>query len=302
MNEAGIHKSAVLLLALGEASAAEVLAHLDVREAQQIREAMANLASVAQAETANVLRQFEACYAAVQQTPAAPTGTAWSAADGQSVELSDNPVARLAGLSAEAAAQAIRNEPPQAIAAILRQLDRAQATAIVAQLPARLRDEIALDDARSKPIQPDALDEIEAALAEILASRIPAQSPLQETTPSANIDYGAAALLDRLRGDDNIHTAARPLRTFAQIAELDSSTLAQTLTGVRQDSLVIALQGADETLLAKVVAAIGEPGGQQLREAVATAGPARVSDIEREQQELVDAANRVIYADEILDE
>ena len=301
MNEAGIHKSAVLLLALGEASAAEVLAHLDVREAQQIREAMVNLASVAQAETANVLREFEACYAA-QQTPAAPSDTAWSAADEQSVELSDNPVARLAGLSAVVAAQAIRNEPPQAIAAILGQLDRAQATAIVAQLPTGLRDEIALDDPRSKPIQPDALDEIEAAIAEILASRIPAQSPLQETAPSANIDYGAAALLDRLRSDDNIHTAARPLRTFAQIGELDSSTLAQSLTGVRHDSLVIALQGADETLLAKVVAAIGEPGGQQLREAVATAGPARVSDIEREQQELVDAANRVIYADEILDE
>lgn len=301
MNEAGIHKSAVLLLALGEASAAEVLAHLDVREAQQIREAMAKLASVAQTETANVLSEFEARYAA-QQYPTEPSDTTSSAADEQSVELSDNPVAQLAGLSAEVAAQAIRNEPPQAIAAILGQLDRAQATAIVAQLPTGLRDEIALDDPQSKPIQPDALDEIEAALAEILASRIPAQSPLQETTPSANIDYGAAALLDRLRGDDNIHTAARPLRTFAQIAELDSSTLAQTLTGVRQDSVVIALQGADETLLAKVVAAIGEPRGQQLREAVATAGPARVSDIEREQQELVDAANRVIYADEILDE
>ena len=299
MNEAGIHKSAVLLLALGEASAAEVLAHLDVREAQKIRDAMAKLASVAQAETANVLREFEACYAA-QQTPTEPSDTTSSAAGDQIAELSDNPVGQLAGLSAKAAAQAIMSEPPQAIAAILGQLDRAQASEIVAQLPTGLRDEIALDDAQSKPIRPDALDEIEAALAEILASRIPAPSPLQETKPSSNIDYGATALLDRLRSDDNVRTAARPLRVFAQIGQLDSNRLAQFLADVPHDSLVIALQGADEILLAKIVAAIGEPRGQQLREALATAGPARVSDIEREQQELVDAANRVVYADEIL--
>lgn len=295
MNEAGIHKSAVLLRALGEATASEVLKYLDANEATQLRSALAALGRIDQRETQQVLDEFES------RQPASLEAAEDSASvdiDPDATDSSDtaSAVARLAGLSAPSAAQALADEPAQAVTAILRQLEQAHADAIITHLPQPLRDEVMARDGTFTALQPDALDEIEAALAEILANRVPLANPSRVES----IDRGAAALIDRLR-DEPAGEPPGALQSFAQIGQLNQDDLRRLLQAVPQRSLVIALKGADEALLGKVVAAMDERAAQQLCDALAAKGPLRLSEIEREQREIVRLAEHICHPGVTLD-
>jgi flagellar motor switch protein FliG len=58
MDNDGIHRSAVLLMSLGEDEAAEVFKYLGPREVQKIGKAMAALSQVPREEVDNVLGKF----------------------------------------------------------------------------------------------------------------------------------------------------------------------------------------------------------------------------------------------------
>jgi flagellar motor switch protein FliG len=58
MDEAGIRKSAVLLMTLGEEAAGSVLQHLSQTEVQSMGEAMAALTQVKRSEVDAVLEEF----------------------------------------------------------------------------------------------------------------------------------------------------------------------------------------------------------------------------------------------------
>jgi len=58
MSESGITKGAILMLALGEEGASEVMKYLGPREVQKLGEAMTTMKSIPQEEVENVLDDF----------------------------------------------------------------------------------------------------------------------------------------------------------------------------------------------------------------------------------------------------
>ena len=58
MSDAGVHKSAILLLTIGESEAAEVMKHLDPREVQKISTAMAVLKDLSREQISEVFEEF----------------------------------------------------------------------------------------------------------------------------------------------------------------------------------------------------------------------------------------------------
>lgn len=60
MSAEGVQKSAILLLSLGEDSAAEVFKHLGPREVQKLGQAMAQLKNVSRDAIGKVLKDFHA--------------------------------------------------------------------------------------------------------------------------------------------------------------------------------------------------------------------------------------------------
>ncbi|MDP1678540.1 MAG: flagellar motor switch protein FliG, partial [Candidatus Nitrotoga sp.] len=58
MSDAGINKSAILLMTLGESEAAEVLRYLEPREVQKISSAMISLKNLTHEQVSNVFDEF----------------------------------------------------------------------------------------------------------------------------------------------------------------------------------------------------------------------------------------------------
>lgn len=275
MNEAGVHKSAVLLRALGEDASEEVLHYLDPAQAGRIRAALAALSAVDLSETQRVLDEYDACHAKASDSPAVSVQRA-PAAHANDVEVAEmSATGRFAGWSAVAAAQALANEPPQAIAAILQRLQRSNAHDIIGHLPGALRDDVVARLDTLANSQPDALDEIEAALAEILSQRQSADLQNPQSMRGQSAEQGA-------------------LQSFADVATLGPTNLRKLLRILPDGLLVIALKGSEADVLDRFSTAMDERAAQALYDALAAQAPARLGDIESAQGQIVRFANQML--------
>lgn len=307
MNEAGIHKSALLLLALGDAAAREVMAYLSPGEAQRIGSAVSAIGAISLHEKERVLREFEARCAGRASTitpsdaigsKAVPSFSDDSRIDTATEAPFENEavgIAQFAKVPALQAARVIEKEHPQAIVAILGRLAHSHARAIMDYFPPPLRAEVMRRKESLKPVQPDALDEIDAALAEILLSR---NTVATDFVPDADLfastEQRTAELLNQVRDDaGGMLAQVEELTAFRQIAELDRPSLRRLLDEIPRESLLIALKGADDELLKKIVAVMDSAAAQQLCDALAVRGPVGVGAIEVEQQAMLRLATRI---------
>lgn len=282
-NDAGVHKSAVLLRALGEDAAAEVLGYLNASEAGRLRAALVTLTGVPPSQAQRVLDEYDACCDTVSDSPARPLRA--SALHTNGVEAPDeSPAGVLSGWPAAEAAQALAVEPPQAIAAILQRFERRYAEEVIGHLPESLRDDVGVRFNSLAASEPDALDEIEAALAEILPQRNMAQA-----------DADTARQLARLSS-----VATSMLRNFIEVGRLDTRHLRKLLPNLPIDLLVRALKGSEADLFDRFRAAMDERAAQALREALAVQGPLRVDQIEQAQRQIVSRANEMLAGAEML--
>lgn len=271
-----------MLRTLAEDVKDEVLRYLDPSEAGRIRAALAALNAVDPSETQRVLDEYDACCAKASDSPAGPLVRAPEppASNVEAPQMSA--IGRFAGWSAAAAAQALADEPPQAIAAILQRFERAHAKAIIGELPGSFRDDVAarLDTLADSP--PDALEEIEAVLAEILSQRESASlDSSRQRTPVQSADAGA-------------------LQSFADVGALDRAHLRKLLRLIPADLLVIALKGSEVDLLDRFAAAMDERAAQTLCEALAEQAPPQLADIEQAQRQIVRLANQALTDSEML--
>ena len=282
-DDTGVHKSAVLLRALGEEAAAEVLGYLDASEARRLRAELAALSEVAPGEVQRVLDEYDACCARVSDSRARTERASEPHTDG--VEAPDeSPAGRFSGWSAAEAAQALAVEPPQAIAAILKRFKRPYAEEVIAHLPDALQDDVAVRFDSLASSERDALDEIEAALAEILSQRhlSPAHADTAKHLASSP-QSAATGMLD----------------SFAEVGRLDRRQLRKLLRDLRADLLVRALKGSEADVLDRFCAAMDERAAQVLCEALAAQGPLRIDDIEQAQRQIVRRANEMLASTEM---
>lgn len=276
-NDRGVHKSAVLLRALGEDAAAEVLGYLEASEAGRLRAALASLGDIAPSEAQRVLDEYDACCATVPDAPAGSAPASEPHADG--IETTAHSVAqRFSGWSPAEVAQALGAEPPQAIAAILQRFERPYANEVIRHLPDPLRDDVAVRFDSLAAGEPAALDEIEAALAEILSQRGFASADASGSGQSAPSESAASGVP----------------QSFAEVGALDRGQLRKLLSDLPVDMLVGALKGSEADLLERFCAAMDERAAQALREALATQGPLRVDEIEHAQRQIVRRANEML--------
>ncbi len=177
MSQAGIEKSAALLLALGEEATAAVLRYLSPLEVSRLGSAMRELEMLPRERVRIILRDY-AAEAAEQTGFAADTGRfldetlklALSPERAQSMlqrlgaagalsleKLAWREPAEIAGL--------LEAQPPQLIAVVVMRLPRDVAAAVLELLPARTRADTLLNLAHSEAPSPDMLRELDDWLA-----------------------------------------------------------------------------------------------------------------------------------------
>jgi flagellar motor switch protein FliG len=313
MADDGITKSAMLLLTLGEDHAAEVLKHLGPREVQKLGAAMAALKSVPRDKIEAAVDEFHE-----ETRRGAPVTADEEVIRGMLTKaLGDDRAANLisrilqggdtAGIESlkwmdsATVADLIRNEHPQIIATILVHLEFDQSGEILKHFTERLRNDVILRIATLDGVQPTALQELNDALTRILSgsANIKKTAMGGVRTAAEILNFVGTAhetsIIDNVReyDPDLAQKIIDEMFVFDNLIDVEDRGIQLLLREVQSESLILALKGANEAMREKVFKNMSQRAAEMLREDLESKGPVRLSEVEREQKEILKIARRL---------
>ncbi|MDU6412237.1 MAG: flagellar motor switch protein FliG [Yersiniaceae bacterium] len=321
MSLSGTEKSAVLLMTLGEDRAAEVFKHLSSREVQQLSSAMANTHHISTKVLAEVLNEFEVDaeqYAALSINTNDYLRSVLIKALGEeraSSLLEDILESRETTTGMETlnymeplmAADLIRDEHPQIIATIMVHLKRGQAADILAQFDERLRNDVMLRIATFGGVQPAALAELTEVLNNLLDGQNLKRSKLGGVRTAAEIinlmkTQQEEAVMDAMRGYDGelAQKIVDEMFLFENLVQVDDRSIQRLLQEVDNESLLVALKGAEQPLRDKFLNNMSQRAADILRDDLANRGPMRMSQVEAEQKAILLIVRRLAETGEMM--
>jgi flagellar motor switch protein FliG len=314
MSDAGTHNTAILLMSLGEAEAAEVLRHLGPREVEKIGQAISKMSGVTRDQIDEVLDAFN--QQALQQTSIGLDADGYlrsvltrALGDDRAAYLLDRileggdaaGMEKLRWMDAAAVAELIGGEHPQIIASILVHLERDQASGVLAEFDETQRNDVLLRVATLDRIQPAALRELNDVLAKLLSGNAGARKSApggirvaaemlnhlgsaQETAAIEAVRIHDTELADKLLDEMFI---------FENLLDLDDRGVQSLLREVQSESLIVALKGASEALREKIFKNMSQRAAEMLRDDLDAKGPVRISEVESEQKEILKIVRRM---------
>jgi flagellar motor switch protein FliG len=314
MADDSVEKSAILLIALGEDYASEVLKHMGPREVQKIGHAMANLKTVPRTRVEAVLAEFhqiseEAAAVHIDTDAYVRAVLTKALGDDKAANLisrilqggDTNGIEGLKWMDAPTVAELIRNEHPQIIASILVHLANDHASDILNLFTERLRNDVILRIATLEGIQPEALRELNDVMLRLLSGSA-------NLKKSAMGGVRAVAEILNFMGTANETTVVDSIReydpdlaqkildemfVFENLLDLDDRGIQLLLREIQSDSLILAMKGASEPLREKIFKNMSQRAAEMLREDLESRGPVRLSEVEAEQKEILKIVRRL---------
>ena len=315
LDRPGVERAAILLLALGEQDAAQVLKHLGAKDVQRVGTAMSQLSGVSREEVSAVLAKF---YTNVEQQTSFGVGTddyirrvltealgadkAGSVVDRILGGRSSRGLEALKWMEARAVSDMLRYEHPQIIAIVLSYLESDQAAEVLGQLPENMRAEIIMRIATLDGVHPTALDELDQVLEKQFSGNANSKTAGGFGGPKA-----AAGILNLIgttqesvlmaqiaKVDEPLSQKLQDLMfVFEDLNEVDDRGMQELLREVPGDKLIIALKAADEKLKEKFFKNMSERAAQMMKDDLEAKGPVRLSDVEAAQKEILVTARRM---------
>ena len=314
MNDSGIQKAAILMLALGEAEAAEVMKFLGPREVLKLGAAMATMKAVQHEQVVTVLDAFRA-QTELNSTVGLDSDeyirqvlTKALGDDKASVLLSRilggkdaSGIESLKWMDASSVSELIRNEHPQIIATILVHLERDQACEILGTFTDRLRNDVVLRIATLDGVQPAALRELNDVLTKLLSGNENIKkSSLGGVRAAAEIlnfmsGEQEGSVMDNIKNYDNdmAQKIMDEMFVFDNIIDIDDRGIQLLLREVQSEMLIIALKGASQDLREKIFKNMSQRAGEMMREDLESKGPVRLSEVEAQQKQILQIVRRL---------
>lgn len=321
MIDSGIMKSAVLMLALGEEEAAEVMKHLSPREVQKLGAAMSTLTSIPHEDVEVVLSDFIEVaeqsstygldsneYIRSVLTKALGEDKANNLLSRILQERDSSGIESLKWMDAESVAEFIKNEHPQIIATILVHLEPDQAAEVLSFFTERLRNDVVLRITTLDGIKPAALKELNDVLAKLLSGN----ESIQKT--SLGGVSAAAEIMNYLSGDnetsvmealksydeDTAQKVMDEMFVFDNIMDIDDRGIQTILRDVQGDMLVLALKGATPDLREKIFKNMSSRAAEMMREDLESRGPVKLSEVEAQQKQILQIVRRLADEGQIM--
>jgi flagellar motor switch protein FliG len=314
MSDAGLTNSAILLLSLGEAEAAEVFKFLAPKEVQKIGQTMTRLKAVTRDKIDEVLGRFHE--QAEQETSIGGDTDGYvrnvltkALGDDKASFLLDrilqggdaSGIESLKWMDPASVAELIKNEHPQIIASILVHLESDHAADIIRHLLDRVRNDVMLRIATLDGIQPNALRELNDVLSKMLAGTDNIKkSALGGVHAAADIlNYlgtsAEAEILEAVREHDAdlAQKIEDEMFVFENVLDIDDRGIQSLLREIQSETLIIALKGASEELSAKIFKNMSQRAAEMLRDDLEAKGPVRVSEVEAQQKEILKTVRRM---------
>ena len=314
MIDGGVQKSAILMLALGEDEAVEVMKHLAPREVQKLGHAMAGMKAVAYNDVEEVLAEF---LIEAERVPSfgldadnyirnvltkALGGDEASTLLNRILQGSETSgIDALKWLEPHMVAELIGHEHPQIIATILVHLDRDHACEILNHCDDGLRKDVVLRIATLDGVQPSALRELNETLGKLLTGneniKKKPMGGIRTAAEILNFMSGAneASVFEGLRSHDEdlAQKVMDAMFVFENIMEIDDRGIQLLLREVQSDALIVALKGAGTDLREKIFKNMSQRAAEMMREDLESKGPVRLSEVEAQQKEILQIVRRL---------
>lgn len=313
-------RASLLLLAVGQDRAASVLRHMGPKEVQLIGSTMAQLGTITSKMVDDVLEQFiidiknetglgldSDEYIRNMLTNALGADKAGSIIDRILLGANSKGIEQLKWMDTRSIADLIRLEHPQIISIILSLLDADQAADVLTLLPRNMRSDILMRIATLEGVQPAALRELDDIMERQLSGSDGVKSSqIGGVDAAANIlNFIESGISDPMMQDINDANADLAQRiqdkmfVFGDLVNIDDRGIQTLLREVSTDQLLLSMRGIDQPLRDKIFANMSRRAAEMLRDDLEAAPPARLSEVEAAQKDILQIAKRLADAGEI---
>jgi flagellar motor switch protein FliG len=310
----GIQKAAILMIALGPESSAQVIRHLTENEIEQLTLEMANVRKISPEMRDIVLSEFhQMCiandyisqgginYAREVLERALGESRAFEIISKLSTSLKMRPFDIIRRTDPKQLFSFIQGEHPQTIALIMTHLPPDKSATLLSSLPPERQADVAKRIATMGRTSPEVLKEIE----KVLERKISSLAPTDYTTSGGiqsivdvlnRADPGTLkVVMDSLEVDDPdlAEQIKRQMFVFEDIILLDDRGIQLVLREVETKDLGLALKGSNPEVADKIMANMSSRASQMLRDDMEFMGPVRLRDVEEAQQRIVKVIRRL---------
>ncbi len=307
-------KAAVLLMTIGEDSAAAVLKHMGPKEVQRIGIAMTTVKDLTKEMVNNVIGEF---MNTVNKQTALGVGVddyvrnvlysalgeekATSVIDRILLGGNSQGLESLKWMTPKSVAELIQNEHPQIIAIILSYLESDMSAEVLTAFPEKVRADLLLRIATLESVQPAAMKELN----DTLELQLKGSSGVQSSTiggvkAAANIlnfidSTSEAAIMEKVKEvDEDLGQEIQDLMfVFENLNGVDDRSMQTILREVSTDSLLLAMKAADDDLKEKIYKNMSKRAAEMLRDDLEAKGPVKLSEVETAQKEILAIARRL---------
>ena len=315
-NLSGLRKAAVLLVAVGEDLAKEILRDLPETDVQRITEELADLRGITPEMSAEILEEFWQLletqnfmvHGGLDYASRLLLDTFGKArADDllmlvrRSQEAAQGNLAKLQRTDPQQLGKLLDSEHPQTIALVLAHLDPRRASLVLENLSEEHKVVSVQRLAEMRQFSPEMAQKV----AHILHRRL---ESVGDTARKSYSGFKAVAdLLNRLNAEEskkilenieeNQPELALSIRnlmfTFEDLVTIPAASIREIVSGVDKRQLALALRGANEELRAQIFKAMSSRAVEMLKEDMEVLGPVRSREVAQAQQEILNLARKL---------
>ncbi len=315
-----IRKAAVLILSLDKPLAAAVLSQMRADLVEQVTLEIARLKDVTKDEQETVVKDF---YDLVNARSHIERGgmdfarelleqslgndRALRILDSVKQSMSAVPFGFLQKVGADNLLTFIVEEHPQTIALVMSHLPANLSAEVLAGLPFNKQTEVIRRIANMEQTSPEVVKDVEKGLQRRMTSTFSQQLEKAGGVPMVaqilNVTDRSTnkGILENLEEEDNelVEEIRRLMFVFDDLLKLDNKAIQALLKEVDNKQWAVALKGASEEIREKVLGNLSQRAAEMLRDEMDYLGPVKVSDVETNQQQIVDTVRRLEDAGEI---
>lgn len=310
----GAQKAAMLLLSLGEEASSMILRNLSKEEIKRVSMHMAEIHRVEKDVSEELLQEFVSGFKEDGRV-AVPGGhflrnllpavlgndEANDMMAGIESEKQKVPFKYIKDIDSKVLANFIRNEHPQTITIILAHLSHEKASQVIHGLPENLQFEVVNRLAQLEVVPPDLIRDVDEVLEkELLALGRDSQRILGGVGTVAQIlNYsdkrtGENILQSLEERDEELAERVRKLMfVFDDLVAVNDQGIRELLKEVTNEDLTLALKTASDELKGKIFKNLSKRAAEMLVEDLSIMGPARLSEVEGAQQNILNVARRL---------
>lgn len=308
----GEQKAAILLRAIGEEAAAQVMKQLDPKEIKKLGSFMSGTAQISRDEEEAVISDFQAASASgefqfqgkefIKTVLTKALGPDKAARIMESMTRKSYPgLEALKWVDVKTLTQMLKIEHAQTVAVVLAHLESDQAGQVLAALPEDMRGDVALRLATMEDVQPEVLEELSETLqetlvagkemgahsvggAEVIANILMRMDKTNEGGIMSRISEKSQMLADNIRA---------LMFVFDDIVKVDDRGMQELMKEISKEDLPVALRGANPGVKEKFFRNMSGRAAEMLKDDMEARGPVKVSDVEKAQQNILKVCRKL---------